>query len=106
METAIILIYTVCANNAEARKIASALLSQRLVACANIFPEHLSIYRWEDKEQTSAETAMILKTRAELFDTISERIKALHSYDCPCIVALPVEKGHQPFLDWIMKDTN
>jgi len=101
----VVFIYTVCSNDAEARKIASALLSERLIACANIFPEHLSMYRWDGKEQVAAETGMILKTQADLFDAVSERIKALHSYDCPCITALSVERGYQPFLDWIIQET-
>ncbi|MBI2234169.1 MAG: divalent-cation tolerance protein CutA [Micavibrio aeruginosavorus] len=101
----IVFIYIVSGNESEARKIASVLLAERLIACANIFPEHLSLYRWEGKEVVGAEVAMILKTRAELFDAVAAKVKSLHSYDCPCIVSLPVGQGYSPYLDWIAAET-
>ena len=103
MET--ILIYMVCGGEDEARKIAQSLLEERLVACANIMAPHLSMYWWNDKIETGREVAVILKTRAELFERVKKAITSLHSYECPCIIALPVEKGHEPFLQWIEAQT-
>ena len=64
-----------------------------------------SVYRWEGAVQEDQETAIILKTRAEKIDALSARVKEIHSYDCPCVVALPVDGGNQEFLSWILRET-
>jgi periplasmic divalent cation tolerance protein len=99
-------LYVTFASAQEAETIARALLERRLVACANIFPAHTSLYRWEGKIESASETAAIFKTRADLFDRVEAAVQALHSYECPCIVALPIEKGHGPFLQWIERETS
>ena len=94
-------IYITTADNAEAQKIGAALVRDRLVACANIIgPVHL-IYRWEGKVEESTESVLIAKTTEDLVAPLIEKVQALHSYDCPCIVALPIDKGFPPYLDWI-----
>ena len=103
--TAASVIYVVCKDETEARKIASALLAECLIACANIFPPHLALYRWDGKEEEGRETAMILKTRSDLFDAVSDKIRELHSYQCPCIISLKVEQGYGGYLDWIESET-
>lgn len=103
--TDILFIYVTCADREEAQKISTALVEGRLVACANVMVPHQSIYWWEGKVQSGEEVAVILKTCAELFDKVEAVIQELHSYDCPCIVALPVEKGYAPFLNWIEQET-
>lgn len=100
-----IIIYTTCATADEAQKIASHLLDQNLIACANIFAEHRALYRWEGKTHNEPETAMIMKTKDNLFDAVKDEICKLHSYDCPCIVAWSIEKGHPPFMTWINEET-
>lgn len=100
-----IVIYVTCAGKEEAETISRALLEERLIACANIMAEHSSLYRWEGKFENSVEVAMILKTRESLFEQVRQKICALHSYDCPCIVALPITQGHEPFLQWIGEET-
>lgn len=100
-----IIIYVTCEDQEEAQRIASALLEKNLIACANIFAPHTAVYRWEGKVEAEAETAMILKTRDALFDAVKEEILKLHSYDCPCIVSWPIEKGHKLFMDWIGEET-
>jgi len=97
----VVLIYVTCATQEEAKVIANALIERRLVACANIFPPHQSIYRWEDKVENSEETAMLLKTCESYFHQVKRTICAMHSYECPCIVMLPVKSGHDPFLEWV-----
>jgi periplasmic divalent cation tolerance protein len=64
------------------------------------------MYWWEGAVQEDAETVLILKTRRALVERAVERIKALHSYDCPCVVALAVAGGNPEFLDWIVKETS
>jgi len=102
----LILIYMTCADEAEARKIATALLDERLIACANINAPHKALYNWKGKREEGREVAVIMKTRAGLFGRAQEKARALHSYECPCIVALPVVNGHGPFLDWIESETS
>lgn len=92
-------------SKGEAEIISKALVEERLVACANIFPAHGSLYWWEDKVESAQEVAVIFKSRSELFDKIENKIKALHSYDVPCIVSWPIEQGHKPFLEWIEIET-
>ena len=94
-------VYITCANAAEARKIAGAVVAERLAACANIMAPHEAVYWWDGAVQKGDEVAVVMKTRAELFDRLKDRIVELHSYEVPCIVALPIEGGHAPFLDWI-----
>lgn len=89
----------------EADRIAAALVGEKLAACVNILPGVHSIYRWQGNVEESEEVILIAKTRAELFEPLSKRVKSLHSYECPCIVASPVTLGHPPFLEWIEKET-
>jgi len=98
-------VYITAASLAEAQKIAYALVEARLSACANIFTGVHSVYRWQGQVETAEEVAMIVKTRAEDFAAVERKVKELHSYACPCIVAWPIEAGHQPYLDAVDKET-
>ena len=102
----VILVYTTAPDEKAAKEISGALLEKRLIACANISQPHVSLYRWQGKIEEGREVAMILKTREELFDRVKEEILKLHSYECPCIVQIPVEGGHAAFLDWIKSETS
>jgi periplasmic divalent cation tolerance protein len=64
-----------------------------------------SIYWWQGALQQASETVLILKTRAELVERLTARIRELHSYDCPCVVALPIDGGNSAYLDWIAGET-
>ncbi|NQV57219.1 MAG: divalent-cation tolerance protein CutA, partial [Rhodospirillales bacterium] len=64
-----------------------------------------SIYWWDGEIQSDTEVSILLKTTAALAESVTERIKALHSYAVPCVVALPIETGNQDFLNWIDKET-
>jgi len=88
-----------------AEKIARALVEEKLAACINIFAGVRSIYRWKGKVETANEVCLVAKSRAELFDKLEKRVKELHPYECPCIVAFPIGMGHQPYLDWIAEET-
>ncbi|MDX6750813.1 divalent-cation tolerance protein CutA [Geminicoccaceae bacterium 1502E] len=97
--------YVTCADAAEARRIAAALVAERLAACGNMIEGMRSVYRWQGQIETATECVLLLKTRSALVDELSRRVKALHSYECPCVVALPIEGGHGPYLDWIAAET-
>ena len=97
-------VYVIAASEDEARKIGRALVEEKLAACANILPVK-SIYRWQGKIEEAAEAAMFLKTRSDLVDKVIERVKALHSYEVPCVVSLPIEKGNPDYLKWIGEST-
>lgn len=97
-------VYIITASEDEAKKLGRMLVEERLAACANIFPIH-SIYRWEGKIEEEGEVAMFVKTRAELVERVIARVKELHSYQVPCIVAFPIEKGYSEYLKWIGEAT-
>jgi Uncharacterized protein involved in tolerance to divalent cations len=101
----IVLVYATASSAEEARSIASTVVGERLAACANILPSVQSIYWWDGKMETAGETALILKTRQDLSNRLIDRIRGLHSYDCPCIVAIRVTQGNPAFLDWISRET-
>lgn len=94
-------VYMTAGSVDEARMIGEVLVAERLAACVNMIEGMTSIYRWEDEIRRDAEIVMIAKTTKDQVDPLSERVRTLHSYECPCIVALPVEGGNQAFLNWI-----
>ena len=94
-------VYMTAGSLDEARRIGRELVTARLAACVNILPQMHSIYRWEGKLQEDSEVVMIAKTTAARSAELIAKVKALHSYAVPCIVALAVEDGYPPFLEWI-----
>lgn len=100
----IVFVYITVGSEEDARDIAQTLVEEKLAACANIVPGVTSFFRWEGKVQESEEFVVIAKTAAARFEKLQKRVAKLHSYDTPCIVALPVEAGHKPFLSWISKE--
>lgn len=99
------LIYITAANADEARAIGYALVEARLAACANVLGPMTSIFRWDGAVQEGEEVVLIAKTTAALVDALTAKVRELHSYDCPCVVALAVEGGNPAFLDWIASET-
>ena len=99
------LIYITAGGPEEAGVIAKELVSERLAACANIFENMRSLYWWEGKIQEDKEVVLIAKTKESLVSRLIEKVKSLHSYDCPCIVSLPIIDGNKSFLDWIVEET-
>ncbi|NJN23142.1 MAG: divalent-cation tolerance protein CutA [Acaryochloridaceae cyanobacterium RL_2_7] len=87
-------------NESEAESLAGDLLSKKLAACVNIFPVQ-STYLWEGKVQCDREYQLIIKTTAERFQMIEQRILELHSYEVPEIISLPVQQGSSSYLSWI-----
>ena len=94
-------VYVTVENEAEAKLIARTVVEERLAACANLLGGIHSVYWWEGKLCEGAEVALVLKTSAARKAELIDRIKQLHSYDCPCIVCLPIADGNPDFLGWI-----
>ena len=94
-------IYMTAGSKTEAQKIGKALVESRLAACVNILDNMQSIYRWEEKVQEDAEVVLIAKTTESLVAELIDKVKSLHSYDCPCIVSVAIDGGHPDFLAWI-----
>mgnify|MGYP001610399562 CR=1 FL=1 len=98
-------VYITAKDAKEARKISSALLKKRLIACANIIPKIESSYWWKGKIAKEMEALLLCKTRRGLEDKIIAAVKKYHSYRVPCINFLAIEKGNPDFLKWIEKET-
>ncbi len=98
------LIYVTAPNFAEAERIAETVVTEQLAACANIFDGVTSIFHWEGNLCRESEAVLILKTTEEQVEELTARIQELHSYDCPCIVALPIESGNPAFLEWVSRE--
>ena len=99
------MVYITAGDEAEAKALGRALVEARLAACANVLPGITPIYWWEGKVEEGSEVALIAKTRADLVERLTEFVKERHSYDCPCVVALPIAAGNPAFLDWIAAET-
>jgi periplasmic divalent cation tolerance protein len=100
-QTSAIIIFITASSSEEAQKIATALVEEKLVACVNIIPHIRSIYWWEGKVCQDDEVMLISKTKQSLFSTLMDRVKALHSYEVPEIIAFPISKGSPEYLSWI-----
>ena len=98
------LVYITTEDEDEAVVIGRILVEENLAACVNIHPIH-SIHRWEGEVEEEAEIAVLVKTKADLVDEVIERVKELHSYDVPCIIAWPIEKGNPDYLEWVEEST-
>jgi periplasmic divalent cation tolerance protein len=85
----------------DAERIARALVERRLAACVNVVPRVVSIYRWKGEVCRDEERLLVVKTRTEKLEALRDALLALHPYELPELVALPVEAGHGPYLDWL-----
>lgn len=99
------LVYVTCGSEGEARRIASAVVGERLAACANILGAVHSLYWWQGRLEEGEETALILKTRDDLVTALVARIKALHAYAVPSISAFPIAAGNPDYLAWVEAET-
>lgn len=97
-----ILVLVTCGSRIEARKIARALVGQRLAACVNeIGVPVASTYRWKGKVDSAKEFLLLIKTSKRRFAAVRDAVRELHSYDVPEIIALPITAGSHSYLDWI-----
>ncbi len=105
MKTDALQVYVSCRDVPQARAIARALLQQRLIACAQIVPRIESMYRWNDRVCNDSEALLLLKTRRAVYAALEKRVRELHSYTTPEIIACEVRCGNQDYLDWIYEET-
>lgn len=98
------LVMVTAASELEGEKIAQALLNEKLAACVSITPIN-SLYTWQGKINSDREWQLLIKTSFNLFDELAQKIKELHSYEVPEIIALPIIAGSQPYLNWITDNT-
>lgn len=96
-----ILIYVTVPEGDVGERIARALVEERLAACCNLLPGLRSIYRWEGKVEEGNEVLMLVKTTAERFEDLRDRLRSLHTYDLPEIIAVPIVAGLPEYLAWI-----
>lgn len=95
------LVYMTARDIEEAREIGRHLVTARLVACVNIIENVHSIYLWQERLQDERECVVIAKTDETKVAAVIEAVKAKHSYECPCIVSMPVGQGNSAFLEWV-----
>lgn len=98
-------VFVTCSGPAEAEKIADALVAAKAAACVNILKGLRSVYRWEGRVEKSDEALLVVKSESDRFGDIEAIVKQNHSYSCPEIIALPIEKGAASYLDWIREST-
>ncbi len=97
-------IYITAQDLEEAKRIARTIVQEKLGACANIYPI-TSIYRWQGEIEEEEEYALLIKTKTELVDKVTSRVRDLHSYETPCIVSFKIDTGDQSYLSWIDQET-
>jgi periplasmic divalent cation tolerance protein len=99
------LVYVTAPSLAEAESLARLAVEGRLAACANILPGMRSLYWWQGALESAEEVVLLLKTSEALVPALTKALTEAHSYDCPCVVALPIVQGNPDFLRWIEAET-
>jgi periplasmic divalent cation tolerance protein len=100
-----LLVMTTVPSKEEGQRIAQSIVEERLAACCNVSSPVQSFYWWEEQIADDQEFILFFKTRTSLFPKLEERIQALHSYQVPEIIALPISAGSQAYLSWITSNT-
>ena len=101
MDQNYIIVLVTTANKSEAEKISEALLKEKIIACANIISTVTSFFHWQGKVDKCEECLVVMKSRRDLFAELEERVKGLHSYDVPEVLALPIVDGSDAYLSWL-----
>ena len=101
----ILVVLVTCPNRRAAETIGRTLVEERHAACANVVPGLTSTYRWQGKICRESEVLVLLKTRRSCFPTLARRVRQLHPYSVPEIVALPVVLGSRTYLAWVAEST-
>jgi periplasmic divalent cation tolerance protein len=103
--TEVSVVFVTVGKEEEAREISGALVQEKLVACVNMISGVRSIYWWKGKVCDDQEWLLIMKTRTSLVPTLQDRIRELHSYETPEIIAFPVKQGLPEYLSWVLEST-
>jgi periplasmic divalent cation tolerance protein len=96
-----IIILMTAASNEEAARLADMLVESRLAACVQILPQMESVYRWKGNVERSSEVLLIAKTELSKFEELEQRVRAIHSYDTPEILAVPTTAISEPYREWL-----
>jgi periplasmic divalent cation tolerance protein len=104
MTDAVIVLIT-ASSGEEAERIARVLVGEHVAACVNIMPGMRSLFFWEGKTQDEKETLLICKSRLPLVEKLVQRVKSLHSYSVPEVIALPIVAGSGEYLEWVRENT-
>lgn len=94
-----------CPSGDVAHDISEALVAERLAACTNTFAEIQSAFHWKGRVERATEVPLLVKTRADLFDAVCDRVRALHPYETPGIMAVEIAQVNQDYLDWVLEET-
>lgn len=89
----------------KAQAMAARLVEDRVAACVNVVPSLQSIYRWKDEVQSEGEALLIVKTARDRFDDLKQAVLKLHPYELPEVIAVTVDQGHAPYLEWVVEST-
>ena len=101
-----IVVFLTASSGEEATRLADLLVGAHLAACVQILPEMESVYRWQGKIERQSEILLIAKTSAAKFADLEREVRALHSYETPEIVAVPIIAGSTPYLEWLANSLN
>ena len=94
-----------CPSSEVAHQISEALVAERLAACTNTFAEIQSAFHWKGNVARETEVPLLVKTREELFDTLCERVKQLHPYETPGIMAVEIKRVNRDYAEWVLEET-
>ncbi|MFP4257526.1 MAG: divalent-cation tolerance protein CutA [Desulfovermiculus sp.] len=100
-----VLVYVTCRNAQEAKQVGESLIKSRLAACVNIIDRMRSMFWWEGNVEQEEETVLLAKTQVGLVGQLTDKVKSVHSDECPCVVAVPIIDGNPDFLHWIQTET-
>lgn len=101
-----IIVFMTAGNGEEAARLADMLVGAHLAACVQILPEMESVYRWQGKIERAPEVLLLAKTTISKFEELEREVRALHSYDTPEIIAIPIVAGSAPYLKWLRQTTD
>lgn len=101
----VLLAYSTCPDAASADRIAHALVAERLAACVNRLPGIQSTYRWQGQVEHANEVLLLIKTSSDQLDALTSRLRALHPYELPELIAVEVRAGLPAYLDWVVAET-
>lgn len=105
MEENQLVIFCTCPDLKSGERIGTAVVEERLAACVNLLPGLSSIYRWQGQVKREPECLLLIKTSADRYETLQKRLRALHPYEVPEIIALPIRRGDPDYLAWINENT-
>lgn len=96
-----IVVFVTCPTKRQAKRLAQALVKQRLAACVNLLPDVQSLFWWEGRVDQAREVLLLIKTTARRFEALRRTVCALHPYGVPEVIAVPIRQGHPPYLRWV-----